>query len=379
MSFCREWFPAPDDYPENRLFSLDLLRGLDMLFLTVIVPLVYGAQKTFGCFPGSVMGQLTHNWLGFTLYDIIMPLFIFMCGAAIPFALGRRLKEGKSAFLRHVLARVVLLWSLGGCVQGNWLSLDPQTFSPFANTLQAIAIGYLATALMMMVPNRVFHIVLPVFLAGLYGVLLGCDFTETDNLAQRIDHAFLSAILPAGNPYVAVPSCYTWVLTSMMFAAMTMCGYHATGLLRGSGSPGRKLGGLLAYGAILLGAGRVAAIWIPVAKPVYSLSFTLMAMGWCVLLLSVCYLLTDIWRFRRGTALLLLFGQFALTAYIVRKLFGVVLVKMACVLGSGLDRLLQGGGEQGLVIQLIVAVELIVAVAVWRRLKTSRRGGTSPD
>jgi hypothetical protein len=34
-----------------------------------------------------------------------MPLFIFMCGAAVPFALERRLKEGKCVFWRHVLWR----------------------------------------------------------------------------------------------------------------------------------------------------------------------------------------------------------------------------------------------------------------------------------
>lgn len=31
------WFPSAVDYPENRLFSLDALRGLDMLLLTVLL------------------------------------------------------------------------------------------------------------------------------------------------------------------------------------------------------------------------------------------------------------------------------------------------------------------------------------------------------
>ena len=366
--FIRKWFPSPEDYSEKRLFSLDLLRGLDMLLLTVIAPLVWGLQKTFGCFPDAVMGQLNHNWLGFTLYDIIMPLFSVMCGAAMPFSLERRLREGLRPFLRHVLGRVVLLWCLGGCVQGNWLSLDPQTFCPFANTLQAIAAGYLATALMMIVPSRVFGYALPVVLAGSYAVLLGCDFTETDNLALNLERAFRSAVVPADNVFNDQP--YTWVLTTLMFAAMTMCGYHATRILIGTGTAPRKAFCLAAYGLVLLVAGLVAAIWIPVAKPVYSLSFTLQAMGWCILSLAALYVVCDIWRFRRGTSLVLLFGQFALTAYIVRELFAEVLEKLAVVLGSGLDRLLHGGGEQGIVIQLIVAVELVAALAVWRRLKS---------
>ena len=369
-AFIRKWFPVPEDYSEKRLFSLDLLRGLDMLLLTVLEPLISGLQNTFKCFPESVMGQLTHNWLGFTLYDIIMPLFIFMCGAAIPFSLGRRLKEGKLVFLRHVLGRVVLLWFLGGCVQGNWLAFDPHTFCPYANTLQAIAFGYLATALMMMVPGRVFQYALPIALTAGYGVLLGCNFTETDNLALTVDRAFRGALVPADNTFCDAP--YTWVLTSMMFAAMTMCGYHATRILVGAGTAWRKTSVLSAYGAVLLGAGWVAAIWIPVAKPVYSISFTLQAMGWCVLALASLYVLTDIYRFRRGTSLALLFGQFALTAYIIRELFAGVLIQLATTVGSGLDRLFHGGGAYGIVIQLIVALELIAAVALWRRFKMAK-------
>ena len=71
------------------------------------------------------MGQFSHGWVCFTLWDIIMPLFIFMCGAAMPFALGRRLREGRGVFWRRVLSRVALLWAMGGLVQGNWAESDP--------------------------------------------------------------------------------------------------------------------------------------------------------------------------------------------------------------------------------------------------------------
>ena len=93
-------FPASE-----RLFSLDVLRGLDMMLLTVVGPLVCAAQKGWNCFPDWFMRQFNHGWECFTLWDIIMPLFIFMCGAAMPLALERLLKKGGGAFWRHVLAR----------------------------------------------------------------------------------------------------------------------------------------------------------------------------------------------------------------------------------------------------------------------------------
>ena len=79
---------------KERLYSLDLLRGLDMMLLVVIGPLVKAMDKAWGLSP-SIMGQFKHGWECFTLWDIIMPLFIFMCGAAVPFALGRRIQAIK--------------------------------------------------------------------------------------------------------------------------------------------------------------------------------------------------------------------------------------------------------------------------------------------
>ena len=71
----------------ERLFCLDALRGLDMLLLTVVGPFFMAVNKGYGL-PEGVLAQFRHPWGGFTLWDIIMPLFIFMCGAAVPFGLG---------------------------------------------------------------------------------------------------------------------------------------------------------------------------------------------------------------------------------------------------------------------------------------------------
>ena len=68
---------------KERLYSLDMLRGLDMLLLVVIGPIVRAADSAWHFSP-AFMGQFRHGWECFTLWDIIMPLFIFMCGAAIP-------------------------------------------------------------------------------------------------------------------------------------------------------------------------------------------------------------------------------------------------------------------------------------------------------
>ena len=89
-------------------------------------------------------------------------------------------------------------------------------------------------------------------LALVYTVFLACgDYSEFGNLAGKTDHAILSAILPADNPYVAKPSHYTWFTTTLMFAAMTLCGYHATEILRGGGEKRQKAIRLFIYGGAL--------------------------------------------------------------------------------------------------------------------------------
>ena len=365
--------PSIADYPRERLFSLDLLRGLDMVLLTVVGPLVCAAQRSWNCFPEGFMRQFGHGWDCFTLWDIIMPLFIFMCGAAMPFAMGRRLAGGKDVFWRHVLLRVAWLWFLGGLVQGNWMDMNSRTFSPFSNTLQSIAVGYLATAAVMTVPSEKFRMLAPVALAGLYTLLLviGGDYSRFGNFAQKVDHAILSLLLPSDNRYVANPSHYTWFLTSLMFASMTMCGFHAAQVLRAGWTEKRKAMVLFACSAGLLLLGRVSAFWIPVIKPIFTLSFTSLAMGWCVFALAFLYVVCDIWKIRRGLSIVLLFGQCALTAYFTSQFLRPVLNAFAHLMGDGLAAHLPKSAA-GLVVCALSIVGMILIMLCRRKLRTLR-------
>jgi len=304
------------------------------------------------------------------MWDIIMPLFIFMCGAAIPFALERRLKDGKGVFWRHVLSRVALLWFLGCVCQGNLADLDPQTFSPYSNTLQAIAAGYFMTATMMVACSRWIPFVLPTVLAALYTALLavGGDYTEYGNFAFKVDHAILSAILPVGNLHtkLASPNMYTWFLTSLMFAVMTMCGYHATGILRSSWPHRKKTVVLFAYGFALVAVGGIASVWIPIIKPIFTLSFTALAMGYCVLVLGVLYVLTDVLRLRQGLEVVLLFGRFSLVAYMVGCYFDPVLVALVKTVDAGVVRM---SGISGVFVEeVFVSVALVLVLVAWKRM-----------
>ena len=369
---------------KDRLLSLDVLRGLDMLLLTVVGPLFWAIHKIW---PQSetVQCQFKHFWGGFTLWDIIMPLFIFMCGAAIPYALSKRLDANgrpTGRFWLHVLSRVVLLWFCGLLVQGNLTSLDVLRINPYSNTLQTIAAGYLIAALVMLIPVRAIRIACPLLLAGLYGGLLHfCgDYSQAGNFASICEVKIFSAILPAGHEVMKriaennIPDHgYTWFLTTLMFGFMTLCGAQCAEILRGEWSCKRKAVTLFALGAGLLAAGwGLVFAGVPMIKHIFTVSFTFQAMGWCVLALALLYLLTDVLMLRRGWWLVTLFGQCALTAYMTKNFFGSALNAATERITGGVPHLI-GDTYMPLVTWFTASVLLTLVCWMRRRARIAAR------
>lgn len=134
--------------PSARVLSLDALRGFDMFWIIGGRELMLAilAMLPAAGWVDQAKHQLEHSrWIGFTAYDLIMPLFLFVVGAAMPFAFARRTELGhsKRRLLVKLVSRTIILFVLGMAVQGHLLDFKLDTLHPFANTLQAIAIGYL--------------------------------------------------------------------------------------------------------------------------------------------------------------------------------------------------------------------------------------------
>ena len=95
--------------------------------------LVWGLGDTA---PQWLMQQFTHaDWGGsFTCWDLVMPLFIFITGASMPFAFARYREKGgphwRLSTAWRVLRRVALLFVLGMLVQGNLTSARPEQKTP---------------------------------------------------------------------------------------------------------------------------------------------------------------------------------------------------------------------------------------------------------
>ena len=315
---------------KKRLASLDILRGADMFLLLFLGPVFYSLCRVFPDSTAWLARQTTHvAWEGFVLWDIIMPLFLFMSGMTIPFSM-ERYKNGTKPdgrFYWKLAKRFCLLFLLGWIVQGNLLDFNWKTFHPLANTLQAIAIGYVIAALLFVHLDRKWQLVACALLFAAYWVAFACtgmNLDPQDNIAMVIDKAVLGShrngvIWAAdGSWRFSTSYQYTWILSGLNFAVTVLLGSFAAQMLKSERYAPAKRAALVALtGAGLLAAGLAISPLFPIIKKIWSSSMTLFSGGICFLLIAVTYYLVDVRGWHKGLDWLKIYGLNAITAYCI--------------------------------------------------------------
>lgn len=320
-----------------RLKSLDILRGLDLWFLLMVGPLYctfYSCSSPDSHILGWLRNQMDHvQWEGFAAWDIIMPLFMFMSGITIPFSMGKY-REGVNPdrrFYLKLLRRFALLFFFGWLVQGNILLFDIKMFHPFANTLQAIAVGYLASALMFVHMRPKGQVVLTslLFMAYLAAFLFtGMDLHPDSNIAMVIDKAVLGPHRDGviwnedGSWMFDQTYNYTWILSSLNFIVTVMMGCFAGQILcaKGREVTARKALVLAVIGAVLLVAGLAMSPVFPIIKRIWSSSMTLFSGGICFLLMALTYYIVDVRKSKLELKPLACFGMNSIVVYILGEM-----------------------------------------------------------
>lgn len=297
----------------SRLQSLDILRGLDLFLLVGLQPVLISVGQHFS-HPAwqLLMHQLDHEvWIGFRFWDIVMPLFLFMTGAAMPFSFSKYLRGDlpMSHAWCHVAKRVIVLWVLGMVVQGNLLSLRPDTWLWYTNTLQAIAAGYLISAVLLLCCNLRMQLWLTLGLLLCYSIPMSAigDWSVDHNFAARIDNMILGTM--RGD------ITYTWIWSSLTFGVTVMLGTFASRIIRHHGPHATVR--LTAIGCALIAVALLWSFETPVIKRIWSGSMTLLSGGICFLLMALTHLWVDIKHHTTGLQWLKIYGMNSITAYIL--------------------------------------------------------------
>lgn len=312
---------------QERLASLDMLRGLDLFMLVFFQPVFVAFAKHWSNVPfiSYLLNQFSHaSWEGFTAWDLVMPLFLFMVGAAMPFSFEKyRQSNNKLAIYKKIIRRFIILFILGIVVQGNLLSLDIREIRIYTNTLQAIAVGYVIAAMIILHLSKRWQIIVTLLLLVCYWGLLTFmgDFTPDGNFAEAVDRVILGRARDGvyytedGSWHFADSYHYTWVLTSLVFGVTTMLGVFAGQIMKYGKDKLKNSKRLFIIGLALLLVGWLLSFQTPIIKKIWTVSMTLWSGGWCFLLMALFYYIADYKGRTKGLNWLKIYGMNSIIAY----------------------------------------------------------------
>jgi predicted acyltransferase len=200
-------------------------------------------------------------------------------------------------------------------------------------TLQAIAIGYLISAVLLMHFSRKGQIAVTAGLLLTYWALLsfvktedwgGGQFGPDNNLAEYIDRIVLgrfrdgSTVTGTGIDFGNYR--YTWLLSSLNFGVTVMTGVFAGQIMKGSLSKIEKVKWLAITGILMIVAGQLWSLQIPIIKKIWTSSMTMHSSGICFLLMAIFYYLVDYKNYGKYLNWLKVYGMNSILAYMLYEI-----------------------------------------------------------
>ena len=305
----------------HRLASLDFLRGMTMVLLTLESTLLFEHLEPMlqGTFAAPVLVQFFHHpWHGLHFWDLVQPTFMFVAGVALAFSMNRygQMHTWQQSFFK-ILKRCgwLFFWGVTDyAVRKNGLSFelwDVLTQLSFT-TLVAFLIMNWSLPLQMVISG--FCLIIPEFLYRCTHIA-GFDqpFADQHNFGNYVDLILMNKINAGG-----------WVaINCISTAAHTIWGVLAGKLLMSNQSGRQKITYLLLASFILLlaGYGLDVSHITPIIKRIATSSFVLVSGGYCLLFLTICYAWIDVGKHRKG---LLFFNLFARNSIFIYLFFEIV-------------------------------------------------------
>jgi predicted acyltransferase len=313
--------------PSKRLLSIDALRGFDMLMISGAGSFIYLLHgKTGSPWVDALALQFEHPpWNGFTFYDFIFPLFLFIAGVSIPFSTNKGLEQGltKSQLYWKAFKRMLILIILGILDKNAPVPFFDWSQIRFVGVLQRIGFaGFVVTILYLNfnTRSRIFWVAglllfyyAVMFLVPVPGYGAG-NLSIEGNLHGWIDRKFLPGRL--------LQKTYdeNGLLTQMPALCLTILGTLAADTLRNNIlSDLIKFRNLVIAGAICLSLGLLWGLHFPINKHLWSSSFIMLTGGMAFLLFAIFYWIIDILKYQKWTFFFVVIGMNSLTIYLVYR------------------------------------------------------------
>lgn len=307
----------------KRLVSIDALRGFDMLLISgggTFLVLMEG--KTNLPWVDSLARQMEHPaWIGFTFYDFIFPLFLFIAGVSIPFSLNKELKRGvsKADLYRKAFWRMLILIGLGIIDKNVPFPYFEPSQIRVASILGRIGIaGFITTilylnfswkALLAWIAGILLAYYAIIFLVPVPGYGAG-NLTFEGNLVGWIDRHFLPGRL------LQITYDELGLLTQFPALCLTVLGAMAGDVLRSRQKDGKKLQILSLAGIVCIVLGLLWSLHFPISKRFWTSSFVLLTGGMAFLFLAFFYWIIDVLKYQKWAFFFQVIGMNSLTIYL---------------------------------------------------------------
>lgn len=318
----------------DRLFSLDALRGFDMFWITGGGTLISALAAWSGAgWLQSVNAQFHHvDWVGFNVEDLIFPIFMFISGIAIPFALLSKKETGmaKTDLVKKAVKRGITLAILGMFYNGVFKNgfENPR----FASVLGQIGLAYMLASLIVIYTRS--------FKTRLYwlgGILVGYSLiqllvpvpgigagvlTPEGSINGYIDRMLLPGRLHGG---MYDPEGILCILSA---TAITLMGTVAGHILRNAEyKDNSKVIRLIVIGVLSIVFALILSSFYPIIKKCWTSTFNLLAGGIGFVLIAVFYWIIDVKGLKKWSFFFRVIGLNSIFTYL---LYGFINVGEVC-------------------------------------------------
>ncbi len=321
------------DKTPNRFLSLDVFRGMTIVFMIIVNNPGSGA---------TAFAPLEHaKWFGFTPTDLVFPSFLFAVGNAMSFAMKKFADLSKGAVVFRIFKRAAIIFLLGylmywfGDIQhnvnGGW-SISSISDTRIFGVLQRIALCYLfASLIIYFISSKTTVIVISLLLLfGYWFILLifgdqSAPYGMLTNAGTYLDKFLLGdAHLYHGEHVAFDPE---GILSTLPAIVNVICGYYAGKFIQEKGKTYETISKLMLWGFLFI---FVALCWnmtFPISKKLWTSPFVLLTVGIDMVLISALVYVVEIKLWNKGnwTAFFTTVGKNPLPIYLFSELFVVVL------------------------------------------------------
>lgn len=315
----------------ERLYSLDALRGADMFFIMGLSSLVTALCAVFpNDFTKAVSDSMRHvSWDGLTHHDTIFPLFLFLAGVSFPFSFAKQCERGDSMSKIYIkIFRRTLLLVFLGMVYNGFFNLDFENLR-CASVLGRIGLAWMFAAILYMnfgVRTRVilsFTVLVGYMLLSKY---VGApDVPDADPLSRAgclagyIDRCFLPGRLIMGNGSFDPEGLFS-TLPAIVTAMLGIFTGEFIRLPQKQISGERKTMLMLACAILLAFVAFVGKDFVPVNKMLWSATFVCAVGAYSVAMMALFYYIIDVRGLKKWTFVFRVVGMNSITIYMAQRI-----------------------------------------------------------